>query len=216
MKNEDNKFILKELELVKRRLSSRLPKWREAEAAFSEQSKPITQGKIGADLLEAAQPPGGWRPGAGRPLEEKKTLKLWDNISKAREAKDLAPEAREKIETVAKEFIRNMDLAQQAKLGRASAPDPSSVGTSLPNMLMRETMVMNAILRRLEGKVSQKVAAEIAVDMLHPRKVADSMQKGLRQAQMNKARVDFVQKLYKQSLPASLQVSFQEGQEGNP
>ena len=204
MKSEDNKFILKELELVKRRLSARLPRWREAEAAFSEESKPITQGKVGNKLVKAAQVPGGWRPGAGMPLQEGNFLKELDK-GFGLASKDLTPEARQSIEQVAEEFRRNAAFMRQAELGSPAAPKLDKTGTSLPNLLMREAMIMNAILRRLEGKVSTKIAAEVATEVLNPQKVGDSLQKYMRRNQMNRARADMLEKMYRHGMPGAVQ-----------
>lgn len=207
MAHEDNKYILSELGLVKRRLSARLPKWRQAETTFSEMSKPITQGEVVGEVKAAATPTGGWQPGSGMPLGEDKTLKLLDKGFGMR-SNDLTPEVRDKIQQVKDEFMRNAGFRQQAKLGAPSAPDPEKLGgTPVFNVLKREVMVMNAILKRLEGKVSEKIASEIAVEMLNPPGVADSLQKAMqRQAQMKRTAL-FLESAYKHVLPGGTETA---------
>lgn len=207
MAHKDNAFILKELDLVKRRLAARLPRWREAEAAFSRESQPISRARIRGELEEAAQPAGGWRPGSGQPLMEENVLKKIDT-GFGLASRDLTPAGKQAIEQVKEEFIRNGELQRLAKAGTPVVPDIGGQGTSLPNVLMREAMVMNAILRRLEGKVSQKIASEIATEWLHPPVVGESLQRALRRQQMNKARSEALQEMWRAAIPSGMQQGF--------
>jgi hypothetical protein len=197
-------FAQSALREVKDKISEQVPRWKIAETMHGQAGQKISQMELGQDLERTAMGPTGWRAGSGQPLMEDAVLKKINAPEFGLRSPSLDPEALQKIRQVEEWFKRKEALTQQGKLGRPVEPD-IHVGTNLPNVLKREVMVMNAILKRLEGKVSSKVAAEVAAEMLNPPVVGDSLQKAIRRAQMNQARAQTMEKLYRQGMPGFVQ-----------
>lgn len=193
-------------------LSNKSPEWRDARLQYLQNSQPINKMQVG-QYLEGVATPTGYAPGAGTPLREssfleairKSTDVAGDEAAKRaaelfakratgnprfKELTDvLDPPAMKAVADVAADFSRNRQYIDQALRGVGASPE-LKMTAKLPNMLMREAMVMNAIIGKAEGKINEKLAAEIAVEMLNPPGVAESLHRATRRAAMNKARAD--------------------------
>lgn len=91
---------------------------------------------------------------------------------------------------------RHMELARRGT-GSADATNLGTMnleqqvgGKARIGLLDRTAMLMNAIIARMEGKVDRKLAAEMALDMLHPPGVAGSLENARAAAVKNAARVE--------------------------
>lgn len=212
MADEKNKFIGGALDDIKKRLQDAVPGYEKANLKFREMSQPVNQMQVG-QYLEGVATPTGYKPGAGTPLRESRFLEAVRKSTDvagddaAKRAADLfakratgSPRFRELTEAldddaikavgdVAKDFVRNRQYIEQALRGAESTPELKSKA-KLPNLLMREAMVMNAIIGKAEGRINEKLAAEIAVEMLNPPGVAENLHRAARRASMNKARAD--------------------------
>lgn len=202
-------FALKTLDLIKRRIEAQLPRQQIADRVFAQMSKPISEMEVGQDLVKKVSPAGGWQP--GMPLQEKAGIKAIDT-GFGLKSKDLSPDALQKIAQVKDEFMRNELFKQQVKTGRSTTPDITKQGGNLPNVLKREVMVMNAILKKLEGKISAKLASEVAAEMVNPATVGESLQRGMRRQQMNATRAKALETMWRYSLPGATQQVNEEAQ----
>ncbi len=210
--NEKNKFIAGQLDDVKTALEQHLPGYEQAQSTFRDLSKPINRMQVG-QYLEGVATPTGYAAGSGTPLSHQKFLEAVrkstevagdDAAKRAAElfarrttgsprfrelVQILEPQEMKAVADVTADFARNRAYLDQAVKGAQNLPQFKET-TKLPNLLMREAMVMNAIIGKAEGKINEKLAAEIAVEMLNPPKVAESLSAGMRRKAMNNARAE--------------------------
>ena len=76
-------------------------------------------------------------------------------------------------------------LKQEFDVAKATA----AIGgdTIFPNMINTLTTVTNSVWRKLNRQIDQKLAAEIATEMLFPGKSADALEKAFKQQQRRNA-----------------------------
>ena len=99
----------------------------------------------------------------------------------------LEPEQVKIVESIRKDLAREAEFAKQATEGGKSGRTFPAPPASLPNFMSRVTAVANVILTRLQGKINQKLAIEMATEMLDPKAAAAAMEKALaRQAKGEK------------------------------
>jgi len=99
-------------------------------------------------------------------------------------SKVLTPQQLQAVESVRDDLARTARFKDLATQGMSAAPAPS-VDQRLPGMLERGVYIANAVIKRLEGQINKKLAAEIAADMLNPPEFA----KTLEQARQRQLRV---------------------------
>jgi hypothetical protein len=231
MAKEDNKFIAGKLDSVKTSIEKAIPGYEQAQREFAQKSIPVNQMQVG-QYLEGVATPTGYKPGAGVPLREKQFLEAVRKSTAvagddaARRAADLFakrttgsprfkeltdvldPRQMQAVADVVADFSRNRQYIEQAVRGAANVPQFKETA-KLPNLLMREAMVMNAIIGKAEGKINEKLAAEIAVEMLNPPGVGDSIHRAMRRAEMNKARAVTLDAWMKAAIPGLTQYGVQ-------
>lgn len=212
MADEKNKFIGGQLDDLKTSLEKSIPGYEQAQKVFREKSLPINQMQAG-QYLENVATPTGYQSGAGTPLREAQFLEAIRKTTDvagddaAKRAADLfakrvtgsprfkelsellEPAQMKAVEDVAADFFRNRKYIDQAIRGVGGRPEMKT-NTRLPNTLQHEIMVANAIISKAEGKINEKLAAEIAVEMLNPPGVAENLHRAMRRGNMNKARAD--------------------------
>lgn len=212
MADEKNKFIGGQLDDIKTSLEKSIPGYEQAQKVFRDKSLPINQMQAG-QYLEGVATPTGYQPGAGTPLRQHQFLEAIRKTTDvagddaAKRAADifakrvtgsprfkeltevLEPDQMKAVTDVAADFIRNKQYIDQALRGAIGQPELKATA-KIPNMLQREAMVMNAIIGKAEGKINEKLAAEIAVEMLNPAGVAENLHRAMRRASMNKARAE--------------------------
>lgn len=91
----------------------------------------------------------------------------------------LEPEQVKIVESIRKDLAREAEFAKQATEGGKSGRTFPAPPASLPNFMSRVTAVANVILTRLQGKINQKLAIEMATEMLDPKAAALAMEKAL-------------------------------------
>jgi hypothetical protein len=103
--------------------------------------------------------------------------------ARARDLSDILTPAQVKaVNSVRDDLAREAKYKVQARAARPLGPDARTAGTELlievaggaqlPTLLNRVTTVANAILKRASGKMDEKVAMELALEMLDPKKTA--------------------------------------------
>ena len=188
---EDNAFIKGELTAIKDQLVSAVPGMKEGQRAFRKGSQPINEMKIGKFLrekLEAPLPEGAQRAGvfAGAVREAPRTIRQaldntprYENLTEA-----LSPDNQARVDRVMMDLSRDARVKELTQMGREAAPELARpAGTfSLPPLLDRVATIANEILRRLEGKINEKMAMEIALEFLDARKAADALETAMRRS----------------------------------
>jgi hypothetical protein len=188
---EDNKFIKGELTQIKDDLTAAIPSMKEAQAAFKKGSKPINQMDVGKYLrekLEAPVPEGGQRASvfAGAVREAPRTIKqaLKGGPTYEKLTDILSKEQKANVDRVLMDLSRDQRVKELAQMGREAAPDlamPAGKAERL-NLLNRLATIANVIIDRLEGKINEKLAVEIASEFLDADKAAAALETAMRRS----------------------------------
>lgn len=188
---EDNAFIKKQLTNIKDDLTEAIPSMKEAQAAFRKGSKPLNQMDVATFLrekLEAPLPEGAQRAGvfAGAVREAPRTIKqALDNTPRYEKLTEvLSPPQMARVDRVMLDLSRDARVKELTQMGREAAPDLAKPVGSLtgPSVLDRVMTIANEILRRLEGRINEKMAMEIALEFLDARKAADALETAMRRS----------------------------------
>ena len=180
---------------------SKAPSYRTARETFAAQSKPINQMEVGQYLEGKLTPALGEETarlrasGFATALENAPgTIKRATGESRFQNLSDvLTPEQIKIVENVRADLARAQLTERQAGAARGAGPDVNLMGTEVmgsvraPNFINNVTTVANDLLRRMQGKLDQKLAIELATEMLDPAAAAVALEKALaRQAKGQK------------------------------
>ena len=182
-------------------VESKAPSYRTARETFATQSKPINQMAVGQYLEGKLTPALGEETarlrasGFATALENAPgTIKRATGESRFQNLSDvLTPEQINILENVRADLARAQLTERQAGAARGAGPDVNLMGTEVmgsvraPNFINNVTTVANDLLRRMQGKLDQKLAIELATEMLDPAAAAAALEKALaRQAKGQK------------------------------
>jgi len=171
------------------------PAYARARSEYAAQSVPINKMQVAQELQKSLTAPlTGEATRAGmfaRAAEEApKTIKRATGQEFFTKLEDvLSPEEMGVVNDVRDEFRRTQLAKDQAKLAKASAEDLASaqVGPiSHLNLLNRVWTIANTIVRRSLGKIDEKIATQIGMEMLDPAE----MRKALQAAEKYNARTE--------------------------
>lgn len=180
---------------------SKAPSYKTARETFAAQSKPINQMEVGQFLEGKLKPALGEETArlraagyAGALENAPGTIKRatgesrFDSLSQV-----LTPEQLKIVDDVRADLARARQAETQAAAARGAGPDVTLMGTEVmgnvraPNFINNVTTVANDLLRRMQGKLDQKLAIELAAEMLDPAAAAAALEKALaRQAKGQK------------------------------
>lgn len=186
---------------------SKAPSYRTARETFAAQSKPINQMEVGQFLEGKLKPALGEETArlraagyAGALENAPGTIKRatgesrFDSLSQV-----LTPEQLKIVDDVRADLARARQAETQAAAARGAGPDVTLMGTEVmgsvraPNFINNVTTVANDLLRRMQGKLDQKLAIELAAEMLDPAAAAKALEKAMaRQAKGQKLADPFV------------------------
>jgi len=188
---EDNQFIKDQLTTVKDQLIKSIPAMKQAQTAFRKGSKPINQMDVGKYLrekLEAPVPEGGQRASvfAGAVREAPRTIKqaLKGGPTYEKLTDILSPAQKANVDRVLMDLSRDQRVKELAQMGRDAAPDlamPAGKAERL-NLLNRLATIANVIIDRLEGKINEKLAVEIASEFLDADRAAAALETAMRRS----------------------------------
>lgn len=154
-------------------LRSKNKKFAEAEDFYAEGIKPINQMKVGQRIIEKIG------SDARVPHNRAAFRAEMERLENEGKLKDLTNEQIKKIEDIS-EYMANEDLLKyQSKLGSSSLnKDIGAIYEDLPkvNWLDRKVQVVNAILRKIEGKNTAKTNKMLSELDKNPNKMADAME----------------------------------------
>jgi hypothetical protein len=167
----------------------------EARSTFAKQSEPINQMQVGQYLQERFTPTLGVGTAADRAQaygaalkDAPSTIKRATGDARFKELTQiLTPDQIKILDDVKADLARSATSRNLASGPLKPEFDVSKATFALggegvlPNTLNTITTVTNTVLRRLKGKIDQKLATEIATEMLFPGKAADALEKAFRQ-----------------------------------
>ena len=173
------------------------PAYKTARETFAAQSKPINQMQVGqyleSKLKPALETTGGETPAALRAASfatamenAPQTIKRSTGMTRFDELSQvLEPDQIKILENIRADLARAKLTEAQAAAARGAGPDVNLMGTETlgsvraPNFINNVTTVANDILRRLQGKLDQKLAVELAFEMLDPAAAAAALEKAM-------------------------------------
>lgn len=172
-----------------------------AREAYTEASKPINIMQVG-QYLEGKLKPAIETPvaeTAGRFSQALKeaptTLKQSTGQSRFQQLSEiLTPDQVKIVEGIRKDLAREAEFASQAKAGsKGGKAVPAAELSKSPAFFSRIATLTNTIIDKLQGKINEKVALELATEMLDPKLAADVLEKALaRQAKGERLADPFV------------------------
>lgn len=178
-----------------------VPAYKTARDTFAAQSKPINQMEVGQFLEGKLKPALGEETarlraaGFATALENAPgTIKRATGESRFQTLSEvLTPEQVKILEDVRADLARAQLAERQAGVARGAGPDVSLMGTEVmgsvraPNLIDRGVTLANDILRRMQGQLDQKLAIQLAMEMLDPAAAAKALEKAMaRQAKGEK------------------------------
>jgi hypothetical protein len=176
---------------------AKAPDYKTARETFAAQSKPINQMQVGqyleGKLKPALETTGGETPAAlkaatfANAMEQApQTIKKSTGMTRFDELSQvLTPDQVKTLESVRADLARAKLTEAQAAAARGAGPEVNLMGTETlgsvraPNFINNVTTVANDILRRLQGKLDQKLAIELAAEMLDPAAAAAALEKAM-------------------------------------
>jgi hypothetical protein len=182
-------------------VEDKAPDYKVARETFAAQSTPINQMQVGQFLEGKLKPALGEESarlratGYATALDQAPgTIKRATGQSRFDELTQImTPDQIKVLESVRDDLARAKLAESQASAARGAGPNVNLMGTETlgnvraPNLINNVTTVANDILRRLQGKLDQKLAIELAADMLNPEAAAVALEKALaRQAKGGK------------------------------
>jgi hypothetical protein len=158
-----------------------------AREAYSEASKPINIMQVGqyleGKLKPAIETPVGET--AGRFSQALKdapgTLKRSTGQTRFQQLLEiLTPDQVKVVEGIRKDLAREAEFQTQASAGAKSGKAvPAAELAKSPAFFSKLATLANAFINGLQGKINQKVALELAAEMLDPKLAADVLEKAL-------------------------------------
>jgi len=175
-------------------MENKAPEYKTARETFQAQSEPINQMQVGQFLEGKLKPALGQDTAALRAagyaeaLENAPaTIKRATGQSRFESLRQiLTPQQIAALEAVRDDLARAKLAEQQARFARGAGPDVNLLGTEAigqiraPNLISRVATVANDIMRRLQGKLDQKLAIELATEMLDPAAAAKALDKAIK------------------------------------
>jgi hypothetical protein len=185
---------------------SKAPDYKVARETFAAQSKPINQMEVGQFLEGKLTPALGEETARLRAAgfatamdNAPGTIKRATGQTRFEQLSEvLTPEQLKIVEGVRADLARAKATEAQAAAARGAGPDVNLMGTEVmgtvraPNLINNVTTVANDLLRRFQGKLDQKLAIELAAEMIDPAAAAAALEKALvRQARGEKMAAPF-------------------------
>jgi hypothetical protein len=184
---EDTKFIRGKLRDVRELLTDAVPGYRTAQETFAQASKPINIMQVGqyleGKLKPAVETAVGERAGAFSEAVRNApgTIKRSTGESRFTQLTDvLTPQQAAIVEGIRKDLAREAEFTSQARAGAAGGKAiPAAELAKSPAFFSKLATIANTIIDRLQGKINEKAALELAAEMLDPRVAADVLEKAL-------------------------------------
>lgn len=192
IEDEKNRFIKGELTQIKNDLTKAIPYLPEAQAAFKKGSRTLNQRDIATYLrekLESPVPDASQRAAsfAGAVRDAPRTIKQalegaprYETFTEA----GMSKQQQRMIDNIVIDLSRDARVQELAQAGSKTAPKITRTPgkTSLPAFFSPVVTVANTILRRLSGKLTDKMALDIAMELLDAERAAAALETALRRS----------------------------------
>jgi hypothetical protein len=190
--DEKNKLIKSELTQIKNELTEAIPYLPEAQAAFKKGSRTLNQRDMATYLrekLESPIPDANQRAAAfaGAVRDAPRTIK--QALDGAPEYKTfteagMSKQQQSMIDKIVIDLSRDARVKELAQAGSKTAPKlmrtPGKI--NFPPFFSPVVTVANTILRRLSGKITDKMALDIALELLDADRAAAALETALRRS----------------------------------
>ena len=183
---QDNKFIKGELAQVKNQLVSAIPGYAAADAKFAEMSQPINKMQVGQylenKLIPALEGKANLKPEAFVTAlkDAPTTIQRSTGIPRYKTLAEMfTPDELQIFDGITKELRRTAKFEEAASFGKEAGAILPVAKIEKVNLMSRVASVANLIMAKLQGKVTEKMAVEMAIEMLDPAAAAKSIEKAL-------------------------------------
>lgn len=161
--------ITSTLDLFTKWLRKKSKGFREAEDFYAREVKPVKQMETGQQLASELR---------GRESTSERPSKYYDAVEKMREKggeRNLTESQKQSIESVGEELYRDATMTERARLGNAAMNERMGTMYDLPKagILERSIVIMNAILKRIEGKSTAKALDILSDEMMTSKGMAE-------------------------------------------
>lgn len=180
--NKDNAFIKSKLTKVKNDLIDAIPKYKDAQRVFREESRLINEMEIGRELSKSLEPLLGSRERArvfaGAVEHAPRTIKRATGDPRFQTLEDaLAKKSMQAVSKTRAELNRDALMAEQATKGSRAMNEAMGTMYDIPKVgiLERSIVIMNSIIKRIEGKNTKVTLDMIAEKMKDPAEMARIM-----------------------------------------
>ena len=184
---QDNKFIKGELAQVKNQLVSAIPGYAAADAKFAEMSQPINKMQVGQylenKLIPALEGKANLKPEAFVTAlkDAPTTIQRSTGIPRYKTLAEMfTPDELQIFDGITKELRRTAKFEEAASFGKEAGAILPVAKIEKVNLMSRVASVANLIMAKLQGKVTEKMAVEMAIEMLDPVAAAKSIEKALK------------------------------------
>jgi hypothetical protein len=169
---------------------NKIPAYKAARETFAAESQPINKMKVGQflrDKLKSTLDEDVLRPSvfATAVKEAPATLKKSTGDARFKKLTEIfEPDEVNVINSVISDMKRQFKFERQAKAGAKGGKflPAAEIGT-LPGLISVVVTTANAIIRRLQGRISEKVALDLAYEGLDLPKAAASLEKAIKSQQ---------------------------------
>lgn len=179
----------------------KVPNYKVARETFAKQSEPINQMQVGQFLEGKLTPALGEdsarlrAAGYASALEQApSTIKKATGQSRYEHLSEImTPEQIATLNAVRDDLARSKLAEYQASKARGEGPRVGLAGTAVmedvrsPNFMSATVTLANTIVRRLQGAVDERLAIELATEMLDPKVAAVALEKALARDKRTKA-----------------------------
>lgn len=170
-------------DLLDEQIARAEPKYGQARELYREKSRPINEAKIMNAMAERLSNP------SGKETRDSFLKAIDDQEKLMKEAtgfpgystlgQTVSPNSVTKIDEVARDLKGDIEYERLAKTGAkkvAKMIGQEEAGVTLPGLLNRTATIINAVLRRVEGKASEKTLDQLSEYMKDPKKMAKIME----------------------------------------
>jgi hypothetical protein len=169
-------------------LGNKVPEWKTARETYAEQSKPINimeiRQELAKKLMSNKTPEGKLQAGVfeNALAQAQGTIKKATGEARYGKLSDIfTPNDMKDMQNVSDELARVAKTEEQASRGAmAGKTIPASTIPLAPGLISKVVTVTNTIIRKLQGKVTDKVAKDLAMDLVvNPEQGAIALEKAL-------------------------------------
>lgn len=170
-------------DLLDEQIARAEPKYGQARELYREKSRPINEAKIMNAMAERLSNPSGkeTRDSFLKAIDDQEKLmkEATGFPGYSRLGQTVSPNSVTKIDEVARDLKGDIEYERLAKTGAkkvAKMIGQEEAGVTLPGLLNRTATIINAVLRRVEGKASEKTLDQLSEYMKDPKKMAKIME----------------------------------------